>query len=134
MADEVTKDVLNGEAKFKAHAPVIARNSAGQFLPGHAPVHNSGRKVGARAKLASVYCEDLLEAWEKHGKSALEKTATLDPVAFVKAIGQLLPRETQIDIDLTLTRAIDAAEAFTVLSNLPKQQLLEMRANALDAD
>jgi hypothetical protein len=107
----------------------IERDRGGRFITGGKP--GPGRPRGSRSVLATRYCDDLLAAWEKHGKAALEATATLDPVAFVRAIGQILPRDVQVDLDVTI-RAQNALEAFRMLRSLPRDELLRLRQ--VDAD
>jgi hypothetical protein len=114
-----------------ADAPIemIARDAKnGRFLPGNSG--NGGRRIGSRNLLSTQYCDDLLEAWQKHGKSALEATATLDPVAFVRVIGQLLPRDVSIEVDQRVEIAVSALEAYRLLKATPATELRQIEHDA----
>ena len=56
------------------------------------------RPLGARNKLAETFLEDAYEAWQEHGKQALETMAENDPGA--KMISGLLPREATLNIGI----------------------------------
>jgi hypothetical protein len=74
--------------------------ATGRFLPGNGG--NGGRPRGARSKLAEAYAQDLLEEWHRSGSKAVQRAAELDPIAFVKIVGSLLPRQldSKVDIDI----------------------------------
>jgi hypothetical protein len=72
----------------------------GRFLPGNSGL--GGRPKGSRNKLGEAFLEDLRDAWNEHGASALQRCAEDDPAAFCKIIASLLPKT----IDLNV--AIDA--------------------------
>jgi len=53
----------------------------------------AGRPKGARSKLGERFLTDLAEAWAEHGKPALLTAAKTEPVAFIKVVSSILPRE-----------------------------------------
>jgi hypothetical protein len=77
----------------------------GRFLPGNAG--NGGRKPGQRNKLGEAFLEDLREAWNEHGASALARCAKDEPGTFCKIVSSLLPKT----IDLNV--AVDVADFAT---------------------
>jgi hypothetical protein len=54
---------------------------------------NGGRPRGARNKLARRFVEDLQADWEAHGPGAIRIMRIEDPVAYVKTVAAILPRE-----------------------------------------
>ncbi len=69
----------------------------GQFVMGHTGI--GGRPRGSRNKLGEQLISDLHAEWQKSGAAALKRVAEDDPVAFVKVVASILPRE----IDATLS-------------------------------
>jgi hypothetical protein len=125
-------------AKPADNAVVVADNTAAKqhvigrpFAPGQSG-NPHGRPRGARSKLSEDFLRDLHEAWKKHGRVALTACATTDPSAFVKVVAGLLPRETSLDVDISIHRATSALEAFRMLKQLPAGELRELQA--ADAD
>ena len=83
------------------------RDEQGRFLAGHSV---GGRPPGSRNKLSENFIEDFHGAWQEHGKAALEKMATEEPVKFVQAAVQLMPRDVLVDArvaGLTVIRMSD---------------------------
>jgi hypothetical protein len=116
--------------------PKIERNSKGQFLTGHKQV-SPGRPKGSRNILTTQFLDDLAASWEKHGIAALDACAQLEPAQYIRVVAGLLPKEAmlQVSVDTTLHVAQSAAQAFAVLRNLPKNELIELKArNAVDAE
>jgi hypothetical protein len=134
------KEILQREPKvaepvtIAPHVEVIARNAAGQFKVGHTGI--GGRPRGSRSVLSTLYCDALLASWQKHGENALEACATLDPVAYVRAIGQLLPRDVNVDttIDLRVSAGMDALTAFRTLRALPAPELRRLKDQIDDGE
>jgi hypothetical protein len=118
------------EGPFEPHTPPLQRNQRGQFLTGHKQA-SPGRPKGSRNKLGEQFISDLASSWEKHGAQALERCALEEPAQFVRVVASLLPREAtlDIDVDVTMRAAIDAATAFRTLAALPQDKLLELHAN-----
>jgi hypothetical protein len=74
--------------------PINGRDTGGRFARG-----NSGRKRGSRSKLGEKFLADLQRQWQKSGREVLEKVVATDPVAFLKCVAHILPKE----IDSTLS-------------------------------
>jgi hypothetical protein len=122
----------------QAHEPleprtaVIQRNARGQFLTGHKQV-SPGRPIGSRNKLGEAFVGDLLECWEKHGVTALERCATEEPARFVQICASLLPKDIDIKHDVTIARAMDAVTAYRVLRDMNDEERKKLReADAMD--
>jgi hypothetical protein len=64
------------------------------FSPETAP--RTGRPKGARNRLNVNFIDDLLAAWETHGKEALRITAKEQPAQLVKIMASILPKEFEI--------------------------------------
>jgi len=77
------------------------RRGDGTFLPGH----SHGRPVGVRNKLAREVFEDALRHWTElmpggtktKGQTALELVFREDPVAYLRFMGDRLPKEFAFD-------------------------------------
>jgi hypothetical protein len=57
-----------------------------------------GRPKGARNKLSEDFIADLHESWLAFGKPALMTAAWTDPVAYVRVVASLIPRELEAAI------------------------------------
>ncbi len=66
-----------------------------QFKPGEV-VPGRGRPKGSRAKISESFLRDVYEAWEKHGMKVLLEVIEKQPVAFMKTVSYLIPREWNI--------------------------------------
>jgi hypothetical protein len=65
---------------------------AHQFKPGQSG-NPKGRPLGARSKLGELFLENMLEAWEIHGKAAIEDAIAESPSRFVNAVAKVIPKE-----------------------------------------
>jgi len=61
--------------------------------------NRKGRPKGSRNKLAEEFVADLHESWKTLGKAALLAAAWTDPVAYVRIVASLVPK----DIEVTVT-------------------------------
>lgn len=83
----------------------IERDSTtGRFVSGNSG--GPGRKVGSRNKLGEAFIEDLRDAWNEHGPTALARCATEEPAQFVRVVASLMPR----DVNLNMTSQVDMAD------------------------
>ena len=87
------------------------RNENGRFVNGNKTA--IGRPRGSRNKLSEEFLTDLQEAWRQHGQSALTKCATGDPTAFCKLVGNLIPRQFESSLQVSLVADFEAAQTFS---------------------
>jgi hypothetical protein len=78
----------------------------------------SGRPKGARSKLSEDFIQALYEDWQLHGKAVIERVRTENPVALIKIIASLIPKQFEVNAspfeDLTdeeLDKMIETAAA-----------------------
>ncbi len=64
----------------------------GKILPGKV-LNPKGRPKGARSRLSEDFLKAVHEDWKKHGADALQKARIKDPVAYIKTVAGLIPRE-----------------------------------------
>ena len=67
-----------------------------------------GRPKGSRNKLSEQFFRDLCDAWGAFGKPALMAMAWTDPVAFVRLVASLIPRELEAPITPVTERMSNA--------------------------
>jgi hypothetical protein len=97
-------------------AVVFERDSkSGRFVAG---TGGHGRKPGSRDKLGEKLLSDLADVWETHGKDALIACAEQEPGRFAQICVGLLPKETQIDLNVDVLHDVTSAvQAFRTLSD-----------------
>ena len=80
----------------------------------------TGRTVGCRNRLSENFLSDLLTAYDKHGKAAIECVALTQPAEFLRIIVKLLPKKAEIEIhaaheiNISLEQRRRIAEAWIV--------------------
>jgi hypothetical protein len=85
----------------------------GQFLVGHSG--NGGRKPGSRNKLAGALVDALHDDFSQHGIAAIERVRAEDPVAYLRVICAILPKELDIALNVNsdlFAEARDFAQAY----------------------
>src|SRR5215475_5317275 len=102
---------------------IVRDAKSGRFLLGHKA---GGRPRGSRSKLSEDFLRDLHASWEKHGVSALDRAAALDPVAYCKIVASILPREASIEIDHRVEHAVSALQAYRLLKATPATELRQI--------
>jgi len=66
------------------------------FRPGQSG-NPSGRPKGSRNKLGEAFLTALSEDFDTHGTNAIERCRKADPVAYVRVVASLLPKELKVD-------------------------------------
>lgn len=108
----------NGEDNGTRKVEGIKKDpETGRFLKG---TNGAGRKVGSRNKLGAAFLDALCEDFDKHGVGAIKRCRINDPVAYVKTVASLLPRQVDVNdkrdnelenlSDSELTEYIEALE------------------------
>ena len=113
----------------KSMGDAIRDAKSGRFLLGHKA---GGRPRGSRSKLSEDFLRDLHASWEKHGVSALDRAVALDPVAYIRVVASILPKDIDFSIDMTVQKAMNAVEAFRMLQALPAAELRQIKTADVD--
>jgi hypothetical protein len=72
----------------------MERNENGQFVKGHAGI--GGRPRGSRNKLGQAFIAQLYDHWIEHGSTVIAGAAQASPVAYLKVVAALLPKDLEI--------------------------------------
>jgi Family of unknown function (DUF5681) len=80
---------------------------AGQWKPGQSG-NLDGRPVGTRNKFSQDFYRDLAAAWQKHGTSAMEHTAALEPAKFLAICASLIPKDVQVSLSARLPGGLES--------------------------
>ena len=105
----------------KNHSPEIepevrgSKQALTQFKPGQSG-NPKGRPRGARSRLGERFIEALASDFEEHGEAVIERVRARDPVAYVKVISGILPREVVVaalNVNATIDPSqIEASQGF----------------------
>jgi hypothetical protein len=93
-----------------------------QWKPGQSG-NPAGRPKGSRCKLEEIFLADLLASWQEKGKDAISRAIEDDPVAYVKTVASLMPKQVDPEGGLNgisrdeLRTAIDALRGFLAASD-----------------
>lgn len=68
----------------------------------------AGRPKGARSKLGEDFVAALREDFTVHGVAAIQKMREEKPGDYIRVIASLLPKELDVQANLTLADALDA--------------------------
>jgi hypothetical protein len=122
-------DIVNRADKpvVEPHFEPVERNAKGQFLTGHKQV-SPGRPKGSRNKLAEDLIADVYAVWQEKGITCLRQLAEIDPGKFASLAVQLVPRDVQVTASVDIAHSMNMVEAFRVISNAPKVELIEHAA------
>ena len=72
------------------HVPATARDDQGRFLTGNS---GGGRRKGSRNKLTERFLDTIADDFAEHGADAIAKVRINDPIAYLKIVGSLIPRD-----------------------------------------
>jgi hypothetical protein len=81
------------------------RDRGGRFVNGGKP--GPGRPKGARSKLGEAFLEDLRDAWNEHGATALARCAQEEPGQFVRVVASLMPKDINLNVAVDATTFAD---------------------------
>ncbi|MCP4308747.1 MAG: hypothetical protein GY788_28505 [bacterium] len=70
----------------------------GKFLPGNNG-NPTGRPRGSKNKISENFLRELSADFEVHGKQAIQDCRTLDPVAYVRVVAGLLPKDVNLNLN-----------------------------------
>jgi hypothetical protein len=70
------------------------RGAGVPFKPGMSG-NPSGRPKGSRHKISEVFLADLAADFDQHGEAAIRQAREDDPVAYIRVIASLLPKQTE---------------------------------------
>lgn len=83
-------------------------NSKSNLQPPFAPGNRKGgRPVGSRNKLGEVFLKALHEDFLDHGVETIRKARIEDPVAYIKIIASLLPKDFKLDASDDMKRFME---------------------------
>jgi hypothetical protein len=68
----------------------------GRFVSGN---NGGGRPKGSRNKLTTEFIDDLYAKWQQHGPDVLERVIRDDPVAFLRTVAHILPKEFDANVN-----------------------------------
>lgn len=107
--------------------------ATGRFLTGTKA--GPGRPRGARNKLGEAFLEDLRDAWEQHGTTALARCAEEEPAQFCRIVASLLPKDINVNASVGLN-AQSVLETFrtavAALGNEPPPRLPSLKGMHVD--
>jgi hypothetical protein len=84
------------EVEIISEPNTTERDRGGRFVIGGKP--GPGRPRGARSRLGEAFLEDLRDAWNEHGATALAACAINEPSSFCKLVASLLPRDINVNV------------------------------------
>jgi hypothetical protein len=58
-----------------------------------------GRPKGSRNKLGEAFIQDMYEAWQVSGATVIAKVIEEDPVAFLRSMVAILPKEFEVNVN-----------------------------------
>jgi hypothetical protein len=70
--------------------PATTRDNQGRFLTGNS---GGGRRKGSRNKLTERFLDTIADDFAEHGAEAIAQVRLNDPIAYLKIVGSLVPRE-----------------------------------------
>lgn len=103
------------------------RDHKGRFQIGS--VGGPGRRTGSRNKLTEQFITDFYTTWQESGLQALRKVRDEDPAAYVRVAASLLPRQAEIDLNVSLDQFSTSDEVLdAVRAELGEAAVLAVQA------
>jgi hypothetical protein len=97
----------------------------GRFLTGN---RGGARPRGSRVKHTENFLAAFCRDFEENGADVIRRVREDDPSTYLKVASSLLPRESQLGVDIDVTiRARSALEAYRMVRELPRAELREIR-------
>lgn len=136
--DDIKQRVLEIQSQREIDTKNNRDAQTGQFLVGHKG--NGGRPRGSRNRLTTEFIDALYSKWQKHGSDVLDRVIADDPAAFLRVVGQILPKE--LDVALTVKSDLFAeAQTFAQAYRLAREvigadpsKMIELEASYANAD
>lgn len=80
------------------------------FKPGQSG-NAAGRPKGSRNKLETDFLDKLYADWQVGGEGVIAKVRESDPVAYLKIVAQLLPKESKVDLSVRAIESVSDEQA-----------------------
>jgi hypothetical protein len=110
---------------------VSTRDGQGRFLTGNS---GGGRRKGSRNKLTERFLDTIADDFAEHGVEAIARVRVTDPIAYLKMIGSLIPRELILQREeapaINLTEATHE-ELVEYIDERRRQQLIEKTLSSI---
>ncbi len=94
-----------------------------------------GKHGHKREKISAAYLNDLNAVWRSHGRAALIAAAENEPAQFAAIVARLLPKETEVNLNLGLSdrfmQALRLANTATPTTSSPTT-IIDMTAQPVD--
>jgi hypothetical protein len=82
--------IVQSQTSMAASNAGSTRDDQGRFLTGNS---GGGRRKGSRNKLTERFLDTIADDFAEHGAEAVAKVRVSDPIAYLKIVGSLVPRE-----------------------------------------
>ncbi|MEY9525605.1 hypothetical protein ABIF70_006746 [Bradyrhizobium japonicum] len=82
--------VAQSQTGMAASDVVSTRDGQGRFLTGNS---GGGRRKGSRNRLTERFLDTIADDFAEHGADAIAKVRLNDPIAYLKIVGSLVPRD-----------------------------------------
>jgi len=76
--------------------PNSQKNLKAPWVKGQAPPPGAGRPLGARQKIGNAFIEAMHKDFMEHGKDVIRMARIEDPVAYLKIVAGLLPKDFEL--------------------------------------